>query len=345
MENIKIPVKYDDLETGTEKFRIESWPIVDPHSVVAFLVEKAGLQTPKGALSKYWNHAATFGQEWAQGVGVDTLPIGIYGDAARVFTKFSSVNIAGIFMNLILWKPQSVRMSRYLLFCIPEHQLWKHKTLNVVYRRITWSLNCLHDGLHPHVDQYDQPLRPHLAQLAGQPLPRCKLTEIRGDWSWHKKIFRFERTSWNGIQMCHHCPAVSQSRDNTALYWNYDNGSWNSHPFTLEEFINERMPAHDMCILIEFNQRDLGYDGHRDITIYDISLQSRLDDIYSFVHACMHAHMHAFCSHVLIRSFGGSAWFPSKHHQMVPDACGSLGIAVCDQWLDYDTCRSTCAVV
>ena len=250
LENIKIPVKYDDLETGDEKFRLESWPIVDPHSVVSFLVETAGLKISAGALSKYWNHAAMFGQQWAQGVSVDTLPIGIYGDGARVFTKFSSVNIVGIFMNLVLWKPQSVRMSRYLLFCIPEHQLWKHKTLNAVYRRITWSLNALHEGLHPHVDQYDQPLPDHLAQLAGRPLPRCKLTEIRGDWSWHKKVFRFEKTSWNGIQMCHHCPAVSQSQDSTALYWNFDNGSWNSHPFTLEEFINERMPHYDMCILI-----------------------------------------------------------------------------------------------
>ena len=133
LENIKIPVKYDDLETGTEKCRIETWPIVDPHSVVTFLVEKAGLHISKGELAQYWNHATAFGQEWARGVSVDTQPVGIYGDSARVFTKFSSVNNVGIFFNLVLWKPQSVRMSRFLLFCIPEHQLWNHKTINTVF--------------------------------------------------------------------------------------------------------------------------------------------------------------------------------------------------------------------
>jgi len=250
LENIKIPVKYDDLETGTEKCRVETWPIVDPNSVVTFLVEKAGLHISKGELAQYWNHAAAFGQEWARGVSVDTQPVGIYGDSARVFTKFSSVNIVGIFFNLVLWKPQSVRMSRFLLFCIPEHQLWNHKTINTVFRRITWSLNSLHDGLHPHLDQYDQPLPDHLARLAGKPLPRCKLTEIRGDWSWHKKIFRFERTSWTGIQVCHHCRAVSQSQDSSALYWNFHSNNWDDKPFTFEEFINERMPAHDMCFSI-----------------------------------------------------------------------------------------------
>ena len=251
LEYIKIPVKYDDLETGTEKFRIETWPIVDPHSVVTYLLEKAGLQISKGELYKYWSHAAEFGQKLAQGVSHDTQPVGIYGDAARAFTKFSSVNVVGIFFNLVLWKPRSVRMSRYLLFSIPEHQLWKHKTLNTVFRRITWSLNCLHDGFHPQLDQYDQPLPGHLAKLAGKPLQRCKLTEIRGDWSWHKKIFRFERTSWNGIQMCHHCRAVSQSPDSSDLYWNFHSNNWDDRPFTLEKFINERTPAKDMCYLIE----------------------------------------------------------------------------------------------
>ena len=249
VETINIPVKYDDLETGTEKFRMEAWPIYDPHSVVAFLVEKAGLRIPPSALAKYWQHASTFGEKWAEGVPLGTWPVGIFGDSARVFTRFSSLNLAGIFFNVVLWKPQSVRISRYLLFCIPEHQLWKHHTLNTVYRRIAWSLNCLVDGMHPRCGPYNEPLAAHLEKLAGQPLQKCKLTEVRGDWSWHKKVFRFEKTSWNGIQMCHHCRAVSQSTRAEDLYWKLEQNSWDGHEFTFDEWITERMPLQDMCNL------------------------------------------------------------------------------------------------
>jgi len=253
MESIKIPVKYKDLDDGLEKFKLEDWPIMDPHSVAHFLWEHAGLRTPCSALSQYWQHHSAHGLEWAKDVPLDTHPIGIYGDGARVATKFGHINLIGIWFNFVLWKPRSVRASRFLLFSIPEHQLWKHFTLNVVMRRVTWSINALINGYHPATGPYQEELLPPLCQLAGKPFAhKCALTEVRGDWSWLKKLFRFHRCSWNGILVCHHCPARSSSNDPQDLYWRFENNNWDDKHFQFEEFIDERMPPHHMCTLIYF---------------------------------------------------------------------------------------------
>lgn len=251
IETIRIPIKYKDLNDGLDKFRLEDWPILDPHSIANFLWTKGGMKTPEAALEEYWNHNSTHGEPWAQNVSPDVHPIGIYGDSARVNTKFGFVSVVGIYFNCVLWKPQSVRASRFLVCSIPEHQLWKHFTLNCIYRRIAWSITALVKGIHPESGPYGEALPKHLHELRGQALPhRCKLTEVRGDWSWHKKIFRFERCSWNGIQMCHHCPALAASQDAADLYWNFENNNWDSHLFSLDEFIDYRMPRRAMCPLV-----------------------------------------------------------------------------------------------
>ena len=153
------------------------------------------------------------------------------------------MNLVGIFCNLVLWKPQSVRYSRFLVFAMPEQELWGHYTLNVVYRRITWSLNSLYDGHHPSKGPYDENLSSRLAALAGVEFQhRYVVTEIRGDWSWHKKVWRFHRCSWVAVSMCHRCPAKSQSTNRADLYWMFDNNSWDQNHFTLNQFMAERIP-------------------------------------------------------------------------------------------------------
>lgn len=229
---------------------MKEMPIIDPHSVVHFLLEQAGLEMPRLSLQQFWQHHSQFGAAWAQGVEFDRIPIGLFGDAARVNTKFGTVNIASIFLDFCLWKPRSTRCSRFMLFSVPEHELWHSHTLNRVFQRITWSINSLIEGFHPSVGPYGESLPMSLQHLSGQPyLHRCKLVEIRGDWSWHKKIFIFPGVSWVGKKMCHHCHALSSSTDAAKLYWNYDANDWQEHPFDFPQFINERMPATHICFL------------------------------------------------------------------------------------------------
>ena len=251
IERIKLPVKYTDLEDGVEKFRIEEWPIMDPHTIAHFLFEYAGLRIPSSCLREYWEHNSKYGEPWAQGVPVDAVPLGIYGDAARVNTKFDTTNCIGIYFNIPLWKPKTVRASRFLVTVIPEEKCWRHHTIQVLLRRVTWSLNCLCDGCHPDKGPYGEQLPKHLQDLAGQPFKfRCAMTEIRGDWQWHKRTFRFHNCSWNGIKICYWCRALSQSDDPTDLYWSFDSGNWNDKLFTRGEFLAERMPPSGVCFLV-----------------------------------------------------------------------------------------------
>ncbi|CAK9032263.1 unnamed protein product [Durusdinium trenchii] len=183
IEQILLPIKYTDLDDGIDKFKLETWPVMDPHSIAHFLFEHAGLQIPAASLRDYWEFHSQHGEHWAQGVPFDAMPIGVYGDGARVNTKFGSTNLVGIYFNFPLWKPGSVRASRFLVTVIPEEKLWRHYTLNCILRRLTWSVNCLQEGHHPERGPGNQLLPKHLEMLAGRPFKfKCVLTEIRGDW-------------------------------------------------------------------------------------------------------------------------------------------------------------------
>lgn len=250
IETVQVPIKYTDVDDGIEKFKMEDWPFIDPHSIADFLFERAGLRIPSVNLQEYWQHHARFGEPWAVDVPFDCLPLGIYGDAARVHTKFGSTNMIGIWFNIPLWKPQSVRASRFLVAVVPEHETWHHFTIQVLLRRAVWSLNCLIDGAHPLAGPYNEPLPQHLQQVAGQAFRfKCRMTEIRGDWQWHKRTFRFKNCSWNAKEICYHCGALSQSDDGKDLYWVYEDNNWSS-PFTTAEFLEKRIPERGVCPFI-----------------------------------------------------------------------------------------------
>ena len=250
IQYIKLPIKYTDLDDGIDKFRLEQWPIIDPHSIADFLFGTAGLTIPAASLREFWLHNAQYGEAWAQNVPLDTVPLGIYGDSARVNTKFGSTNLIGIYFSCPLWKPQSVRASRWLVTVIEDDKTWHHYTLQCILRRVTWSLNCLMDGQHPACGPYGEQLPPKLAALAGKPFQfKWKLVEIRGDWQWHKRTFRFHQCSWNGKKVCYWCGAMSQSDDPGDLYWNFETSTWDGHNFNLEQFLAERIPPTGVCFL------------------------------------------------------------------------------------------------
>lgn len=145
IRKIKIPLKFTDLQDGVDKHVVEQWPVLDPHSIFAFLTEHAGLTIPSASLKEYWEFNSRHGEPWAQGVPTDTMPLGLYGDGARVHTKFGSTNLIGIYFNLPLWKPQSVRASRFFgnsdsrrEGLEPSHNECHSQTCNMEHQQLNW---------------------------------------------------------------------------------------------------------------------------------------------------------------------------------------------------------------
>lgn len=199
---------------------------------------------------RYWEFHSQAGYEWAQGVPTDAMPLGLYGDGARVNTKFGSINLIALFFSIPLWKPKTVRASRFLITVLPEEKLWKHHSLQVVLRRITWSINSLISGKHPAKGPYNEDLPKHLLHCAGRRfIFNCSLSEIRGDWQWLKRIFRF-KCAWNAVNVCHFCRALSKSNDPADLYWAFENNNWDAHRFSVEEFLDERIPSTGISFLV-----------------------------------------------------------------------------------------------
>ena len=252
-----MPIRNKNAANGYEQVL---WPIMDPHAIIAYLFNNAGLNIPTLAVEDFWRKSRAFGEEWAlQSEASDRhIPLGLYGDSARVKTEFGGESVAAIFLNLPLWRPKSVRASRFLITTIQEELLFGYHTLNGIWHRVTWSCNQLFFGRHPSLGPKGEQLPEHMADIGGTAI--CVnnevfvVTELRGDWSWQKKIFRFKGASWvwTSKNTCHQCSAQTTGGFEHA-YYNVETGSWRGHDFTLPEFLTQRMPDQGLCRLIEFS--------------------------------------------------------------------------------------------
>lgn len=223
--------------------------MLDVHETLAFLFEEAKVDVPQCEVQRYWQQSRERGEPWAANEELDTfIPIGLFGDGATMRTKVGSEHIVSIFCNVVLWKPKSVRWSRFLVFTMPEERATA-TTLSVALRRITWSCNHAWFGIFPSRDFQGQNLSRKAAKRAGQPLTskghRFQVTEIRGDWSWHHHTWRFHETHWLSDKVCHLCDARALSNSWPECYWNLDDN--NHADFGLVTFLAERMPAARVC--------------------------------------------------------------------------------------------------
>ena len=135
-------------------------------------------------------------------------------------------------MNIVLFRPSSVRHSRFLLFTCPSAVMVKNRTLNRVWRRLAWSFNSAFEGINPVIGESNRPLIGGDLARAGTPLTStCRkfaLVELRGDWEWHRDVWRTTAT-WKAVKTCFQCPAVSKG-PSEYLYHNIGDdwpmGSW-----------------------------------------------------------------------------------------------------------------------
>ena len=251
ISQVRLPVRYVDGD-GRPMVVVEPWPIIDPHNTLSFLMEDAGVHIPTGKLRDFWERSKAYGEPWAQSISSEemstTIPIGLYGDSARVNTDFGHEHVLAFFINIVVWRPRSVRWSRFLVCNIPEERLTS-ATIPALLRRITWSLNHAFYGYFPREGHLGESLEGKALKTAGGLLTtagyRFQVVELRGDWQFHKKIWRFDRkVHWCGEYVCHLCTAKGISDNWSEVYWNLEE---NNHvEFDNLQFLVERIPPRNV---------------------------------------------------------------------------------------------------
>ena len=221
--------------------------MLDPHEIIAYLFNEIQVQIPEAAVCEYWQHSRTLQEPWAtcHPASPNHIPLGFYGDSARIDTTFASNKVLGIFLNLPLWRPKSIRYSRFLIFAIEEKFCWKSFTLDTILRRVVWSLNLLYTGEMPLVDFRGAVLPTPSRNSICHNGAKFAVTEIRGDQLFHKEIFRFTSSwTWKSLRVCHKCDARSRG---DCLYYAFDD--WLPTEFSLEQFLALRMPQRNLSAM------------------------------------------------------------------------------------------------
>ena len=215
---------------------METFPILLPHKVIRFLWDHVGLTIDSGEHQAFWHHAKSVGEGWAQGATLDMIPLGFHGDGAQTWTRYKVEKVLTLSFNVPLFRPRSVRYSRFVLFTIDKTKLFKNRTLNAVLRKLVTSFNALYMGVDPET---------------GGPITRGShrfyLCELRGDWEWVRDLWNFKKCGWNSKDVCFRCTASSVGGDASNHFSNSGSGvqgdcSWLRNQFDTHEFIAKRLP-------------------------------------------------------------------------------------------------------
>lgn len=222
--------------------------MIDPLSLIECLFTKSGLKIKDDLVVQYWRHyrSAETQAGWAMWseASEHAIPIALYGDACQVR---QGLKMLGIWLSFPLWRPRTIRASRFLLTCIQEDIMVGRKSLDALWERVIWSCNILFVGKWPRAGPWGEALPEHILRKAGQdivPNTRFCVTEIRGDWQWFKWCLSM-RSSWKGganIPICLHCEA--STRDDT-LYYDITPSShvWETEYADVATFLVNQMPA------------------------------------------------------------------------------------------------------
>ena len=249
---VRAPVKDDSKECGWSYKDLEVVPV---HQIMAYLFDTVGLKIDMEDVREFWRFSREeVCEPWAlySPATERHIPLGLYGDSAKVETEFGSYKVLGVFANLPLFRPSRTRYSRWLLFSIREEEVLAPWTMNEIYRHIVWSCNILFHGLHPSRGIDGQALS---GKHVGKPI--CSggqvftVTELRGDWAYHKQTFRF-KASWTGHDICFKCPARRAKALPEDLYQNVQaDAKWLQEEFDTAGFLRERLPGDDPCCLAD----------------------------------------------------------------------------------------------
>ena len=198
-------------------------PILLPEHILKYLLE-AGVEIPEDHVSHYWAEHRRRGVPWAVHHESDGthVPVGLYGDGAK-YGEANEKKVWAVWMNLVLFRPASVRLSRYLLFAIDHETSLGNKTLFPLLDAVVTSLNAVYDG------------------SLGR---KFAVTEIRGDWEFQYLVFRMRRF-WNSGSICWRCNATKGINDPPqTCYLDFsDNPGWKTTEHSTNAgFLNDVIP-------------------------------------------------------------------------------------------------------
>ena len=200
-------------------------PVLLPQHVLRYLLE-SGLDMPPEAVCEYWKFHRDMSVPWAIQHESDGthIPLGLYGDAAK-YGETNSKKVWGIWLNLVLFRPKSVRLSRYLLFAVDHETSFGIRTLFPLLRACVEDLNSIYE-----------------AGILGR---KFCVTEIRGDWEFHYLAFRLKRY-WQSSSFCWRCRATRGLYDpvETCYLDLTDSPGWKSTQHaTHGEFLHSVIPS------------------------------------------------------------------------------------------------------
>lgn len=219
-KTVTVPVKldYDDVgddddsEDPRKKAKITTMdiPILDAHDVLHYVHTELDLTVEAESVRSYWRRAAEANVGWAVNqLDHDAIPVGIYADETKYGLAESQEKILAIFLNLVLFRPKNIRLSRFLICTIRSKFLLPGTdTLYPIFRRIVWSMGWASKGIFPTTGFMGGALSTKGQKNAGASLgAKFLVTELRGDLAWHKLIWGFE-DGWSSTKVCFFCEAT-----------------------------------------------------------------------------------------------------------------------------------------
>jgi len=256
LEFVSVPVLDEKSPAG---YQVVRQPVLLPHRIMAYLCNHCELDIPESAIHQYWDNAIASKETYASLDSRHRVPLGFYGDAAQLVTKCRIEKMLCFFANIVIFRPRSIRYSRFLLWSCDVSLLYKNRTVNSILRWVVWSFNILYEGIYPSARPGGLPLASKAERdLAGTWLTRQKyqfqVVEVRGDWEFHKMLWQF-KSSWKGgvnVGICFRCPAMARSPDVGLQYWNMDDedSTWAREEFNTHEFISKMVPGVNICSLV-----------------------------------------------------------------------------------------------
>ena len=99
VEYIKVPVLDRKVPEG---YRLEKQPIILPHRIMSYLFNEVNLDIPKAGLHSFWEASHLRGDPVASDLALvrDRVPLGLYGDAAQLVTRYKKEKIMCLWLNI-----------------------------------------------------------------------------------------------------------------------------------------------------------------------------------------------------------------------------------------------------